>query len=162
MLGKLLKTVFVSPGHQADAAAMAYTKVTCVHYARGDLAGKLLAHASLLPVLLVVAQASRAYTRREAHEAFILAGLVLCEGAARGLKHLIRSPRPAASCARLRVCDAHGMPSSHTSLAFAYLALSAASARGAWAAQRPAARAWAALELAALAAGAALTAVARV
>ena len=43
---------------------MAYTKLTCVHYARGDLLGKALAHASLLPVLLLVAHASKVYTRR--------------------------------------------------------------------------------------------------
>jgi hypothetical protein len=43
---------------------MAYTKLTCVHYVRGDLLGKALAHASLLPVLLVCAQAAKVYTRR--------------------------------------------------------------------------------------------------
>jgi hypothetical protein len=45
-------------------ATLAFTKLTCVHYERGDALGKLLAHASLLPVLLIVAQASRAYARR--------------------------------------------------------------------------------------------------
>lgn len=43
---------------------MAYTKLTCVHYQRGDLLGKALAHASLVPVLLLCAQASRVYARR--------------------------------------------------------------------------------------------------
>jgi hypothetical protein len=46
------------------AAGLGYTKLTCVHYARGDPLGKALAHASLLPVLLVCAQAARVYARR--------------------------------------------------------------------------------------------------
>jgi hypothetical protein len=58
--------------HGPTAAAMAgapdhrlaFTKLTCVHYARGDLIGKALAHASLLPVLLLCAQAAKVYARR--------------------------------------------------------------------------------------------------
>jgi hypothetical protein len=46
------------------SSQMAYTKITCVHYARNDLPGKLLAHASLLPVLLLCGQAAKVYTRR--------------------------------------------------------------------------------------------------
>ena len=46
------------------AADLAHTALTCVHYTRGDAAAKLLAHASLLPVLVVVWQASRAYCGR--------------------------------------------------------------------------------------------------
>lgn len=58
------------PGAAAAAAGaaashqLAFTKLTCVHYTRGDLAAKVLAHASLLPVLLIVAQAAKVYTRR--------------------------------------------------------------------------------------------------
>lgn len=100
--------------------------------------------------------------RREVHEAAVLAGLVATEAVARGLKHLIRSPRPAESCALLGVCDAHGMPSSHTAMAFAYLALSAAAAASLAARQRPAARALAALEVCGCGAAAALVAASRV
>jgi membrane-associated phospholipid phosphatase len=81
---------------------------------------------------------------------------------ARALKHLVRSPRPAASCALLDVCDAHGMPSSHTSMAFTYLALTAAIGASLAARRRPAARAAAALELGACGAAAALVAASRV
>lgn len=45
-------------------SALAYTKHTCVHFAHGDALGKALAHASLAPVLLLVAQAAKVYTRR--------------------------------------------------------------------------------------------------
>ncbi|KAI8477227.1 MAG: hypothetical protein J3K34DRAFT_107063 [Monoraphidium minutum] len=141
---------------------MAYTKLTCVHYGRGDLLGKALAHASLLPVLLLCGQAAKVYTRREVHEGFVLVGLLLSEAAARGLKHLLRSPRPPASCALLGVCDAHGMPSSHTTMMFSYLMLTSAIAVGLAARQRPAARAWAALELGGVGMATALVAASRV
>ncbi|GBF99271.1 dolichyldiphosphatase-like [Raphidocelis subcapitata] len=146
----------------ASHQRLAFTKLTCVHYARGDLIGKALAHASLLPVLLLCAQAAKVYSRREVHEAAVLAGLVATEAVARGLKHLVRSPRPAEGCALLGVCDAHGMPSSHTAMAFAYAALSAAAAAALAARRRPAARALAALEVFGCGAAAALVAASRV
>ena len=43
---------------------LGYTKLTCVHYVRGDTLAKALAHASLLPVLLIVGQAAKLYSRR--------------------------------------------------------------------------------------------------
>ena len=39
LLDRLLK-----PASVAQGAAMAFTKVTCVHYTRGDALGKALAH----------------------------------------------------------------------------------------------------------------------
>jgi dolichyldiphosphatase len=106
-----------------------HTKLTCVHYAPGDTLGKLLAHVALAPVLLLVWQASRVAGRREVHEAVVLAGLVLEEGVARGLKHLLQHPRPA-TCALLHMCHSHGMPSSHTSMMWcAAAAASCAAAR---------------------------------
>lgn len=96
-----------------------HTSLTCVHYQRGDTLGKLLAHIALAPVLLLVYQFAKVYTRREAHEAVLLAGLVLEEGLARGLKHILQHPRPA-TCAMLHICHSHGMPSSHTSMMFCW------------------------------------------
>jgi dolichyldiphosphatase len=84
--------------------------------------GKLLAHVALAPVLVLVYQFAKVYTRREVHEAVLLAGLVLEEGLARGLKHLLQHPRPA-TCAMLHICHSHGMPSSHTSMMFCWTTL---------------------------------------
>jgi hypothetical protein len=47
-----------------ESSQLGYTKLTCVHYARGDVVAKALAHASLLPVLLICFQAAKVYTRR--------------------------------------------------------------------------------------------------
>jgi membrane-associated phospholipid phosphatase len=95
------------------------------------------------------------------HEGAVLIGLLLTEAVARGLKHLLKSPRPEASCALLGVCDAHGMPSSHTAMMFSYLVLTSAIAVSLAPRQRPVARAWAALELGGIGMSAALVAVSR-
>eukprot|EP00882_Tetradesmus_deserticola_P006287 GHRQ01006615.1.p1 GENE.GHRQ01006615.1~~GHRQ01006615.1.p1 ORF type:complete len:221 (+),score=73.22 GHRQ01006615.1:392-1054(+) len=100
-----------------------HTSLSCAQYHPGDSIGKLLAYVSLCPVLLLCYQSSKVYTRREVHEAVLLAGLVLQEAAARALKHLLKHPRPA-TCTILNLCHSHGMPSSHTSMMFAYLAVS--------------------------------------
>ncbi|KAF6251807.1 phosphatidic acid phosphatase type 2/haloperoxidase, partial [Scenedesmus sp. NREL 46B-D3] len=100
-----------------------HTSLSCAQYHPGDSIGKLLAHVSLCPVLLLCFQLSKVYTRRELHEAVLLVGLVLEEGVARALKHLMKHPRPA-TCSMLNLCHSHGMPSSHTSMMFAYLAVS--------------------------------------
>lgn len=99
-----------------------HTSLTCVHYQPGDHLGKLLAHIALAPVMVLVFQLSKVYTRRELHEGVLLVGVVLEEAAARGLKHLMKHPRPA-TCKMLNICHSHGMPSSHTSLMFCYLAI---------------------------------------
>jgi dolichyldiphosphatase len=104
-----------------------HTSLTCVHYQRGDTLGKLLAHVALAPVLLLVYQFAKVYTRRELHEGVLLMGLVLEEALARGLKHLLQHPRPA-TCAMLHICHSHGMPSSHTSMMFCWATLAAAAA----------------------------------
>jgi hypothetical protein len=52
--------------------------------------------------------------QRDVEAGVVLAGLVANEVVARGLKKLLRHPRPLATCAQLDVCDSHGMPSSHT------------------------------------------------
>ncbi|GFR43353.1 hypothetical protein Agub_g4424 [Astrephomene gubernaculifera] len=93
---------------------MAITDFSCVYYEDGDPLGKLLAYSALLPYVLIVHHASRFYSRREVHEGVILSGLVLNEAVARGLKHALRHQRPAATCARLNLCNSYGMPSSHT------------------------------------------------
>lgn len=52
---------------------------------------------------------------REAHLAFILIGLFVCEGVARFLKHAFQQPRPPLACETLWACSP-GLPSSHTQL----------------------------------------------
>ena len=42
----------------------AYTDFSCVLYNEGDAVGKVLAYASLLPLVLVVHHASTLYSRR--------------------------------------------------------------------------------------------------
>ncbi|KAF8072818.1 DOLPP1 [Scenedesmus sp. PABB004] len=137
----------------AVGEALKHTGLTCARYAAGDGLGRALAHVALAPVALLVWQAAKVYTRREVHEAALLLGLVLEEGLARALKHALAHPRPP-SCAALGLCASHGMPSSHTSLMFAYLAATTAAAAAAAPRRRPAARALAAAEQAALAAAA--------
>lgn len=57
---------------------------------------------------------------REVHMLLILAGFVVNEAVARGLKHGLRHPRPSDKCDALNLCHSHGMPSSHTQcIAFA-------------------------------------------
>jgi dolichyldiphosphatase len=123
-----------------------HTKLTCVFYQRGDTLGKLLAHIALAPVLLLVFQFAKVYTRREVHEAALLAGLVLEEGMARALKHLLQHPRPA-TCAMLHICHSHGMPSSHTSMMTCWATLAAFAVFRHWKQQGIASRLLSVLEL---------------
>jgi dolichyldiphosphatase len=60
---------------------------------------------------------------RDTHEIFALMGLVLNEGVARALKHMLLHPRPAEWCHLLGTCGSHGMPSSHSQCMFFALAL---------------------------------------
>lgn len=138
-----------------------HTSLTCVHYQRGDTLGKLLAHIALAPVLLLVFQFAKVYTRRELHEAVLLAGLVLEEALARALKHLVQHPRPS-TCAMLHICHSHGMPSSHTSMAFCWTTLAGCAAYRHCSRQRPASRLLCLLELAAYGSIAAGVAASRV
>lgn len=101
-----------------------FTSYFCAHYDVDDQAGKLLAYVSIIPALLIVHTASRAYSRREFSDLFILLGLVVNEALARAIKHAIQEPRPS-TCQHLGVgmCDSFGMPSSHTQQMFFILAL---------------------------------------
>lgn len=139
-----------------------HTSLSCAQYAHGDSLGKLLAHIALAPVFLVCFQAARVYSRREVHETLLLVGMVAEEAAARALKHLLQHPRPPATCGMLHLCHSHGMPSSHTSMAFCYLAATTAAAAVLWARRGAASRLVSAAEqllLAALAAGVAASRV---
>ncbi|EFJ52873.1 hypothetical protein VOLCADRAFT_86283 [Volvox carteri f. nagariensis] len=101
---------------------MAFTDFSCVFYEKGDALGKVLAYAALLPYVLILHHASQFYGRRLVQEGVIVAGFVMNEGIARGLKHGLRHPRPADTCAKLDLCDSFGMPSSHTQcIAFAFM-----------------------------------------
>lgn len=100
------------------------TSAVCVLYSPGDTLGKALAYFSILPYCLILHQVSKVYCRREVHEALTLFGLVVNEGIARALKHLVNSSRPP-TCAQLGVCDSHGWPSSHTSCMFFYFSYAA-------------------------------------
>lgn len=138
-----------------------HTSLTCVHYQRGDTLGKLLAHLALAPVLLLVFQFAKVYTRREVHEAVLLVALVLEEGIARALKHVLQHPRPA-TCAMLHICHSHGMPSSHTSMMFCWAALAGCTALRHFSKQGTAARLLVLLELLAYSSAAAGVAASRV
>jgi dolichyldiphosphatase len=133
---------------QAAKPLLKHTSLTCVHYQRNDTLGKLLAHVALAPVLVLVYQFAKVYTRRELHEAVLLAGLVLEEGFARGLKHLLQHPRPA-TCAMLHICHSHGMPSSHTSMMFCWTTLACCTALRHFSKQGTASRLLSVAELAA-------------
>lgn len=133
-----------------------------MRYEEGDKLGKLLAYAALLPYVLILHHASRFYSRREVHEGVILAGLVLNEGIARGLKHLLQHPRPAATCTALNVCDSFGMPSSHTQCIVFGVALHLLLCARQWGKKSISTRLVEGAEVAALVVAAALTAASRV
>lgn len=99
---------------------------------------------------------------REIHEGVILAGLVLNEGIARGLKHLLQHPRPAATCTALNVCDSFGMPSSHTQCIVFGAALHLLLCARQWERKSVSTRLVEGAEVAALVVAAALTAASRV
>ncbi len=75
--------------HEMEAVSL-----TLVEYPAGDLVGKMLAHACLLPVFLVVAVAAAAFARRE---------LILV-----GCSRLFRGPRLPTHDPRLPGCLAGG------------------------------------------------------
>lgn len=102
--------------------SLQHTSLSCTHYQHGDNLGKMLAYVALAPILVIVFQFSKLYTRREVHEAVLLLGLVAEEAVARTLKHVLKHPRPA-TCKMLNLCHSHGMPSSHTSMMFCYASI---------------------------------------
>eukprot|EP00878_Enallax_costatus_P014807 GHUV01015497.1.p1 GENE.GHUV01015497.1~~GHUV01015497.1.p1 ORF type:complete len:223 (+),score=43.79 GHUV01015497.1:259-927(+) len=102
--------------------SLKHTSLSCTHYKPGDDLGKLLAYVALAPILTIVYQFSKVYTRRDIHEGALLAGLVLEEAMARVLKQVMKHPRPA-TCKMLNICHSHGMPSSHTSMMFSYFTI---------------------------------------
>lgn len=138
-----------------------HTSLSCTQYQHGDDLGKLLAYVALAPVFLVCFQFSKVYTRRELHEAVLLVGLVLEEAVARALKHALKHPRPA-TCRMLNLCHSHGMPSSHTSMMFAYLAVTSCLALTVWRQRSAVSKALSAVEQLALAAAAAGVGMSRV
>lgn len=138
------------------------TSFTCVMYGSGDKVGKLLAYVSLAPLLVFCHQASKVYTRREMHELALFVGLVLNEGIARVLKHMIRQERPPEKCEALDLCHSHGMPSSHTQCMFFYLVFCTWFSLRRFNQHESFTKFWSALELLALAALSVLVAVSRV
>lgn len=100
-----------------------------VRYAAGQ---EVLAAASLLPVLTVVALGGAVAAKRELGALFRLLAIVAGELLNGAVKNLVREPRPA-SCAALGVCSSFGWPSSHSQLAafFASLAVADSVKRGA-------------------------------
>lgn len=99
---------------------------------------------------------------RELHEAVVLAGFVVDEAVARGLKHVLRHARPVEFCATLNVCDSYGMPSSHTQCAFFAVAVHAYLAGRYWQFKSSGTRTIEALEVLALSAAAVAVAYSRV
>lgn len=152
----------VVPAVAQMAPALRHTGLTCAHYSAGDALGKVLAHASLAPVAMLLLQAGRVHARREVHEALVLCGLVLEEAVARCLKAMLRQPRPAGTCAALGLCSSHGMPSSHASLAAAAATLMLLRATMLWPLRRCFSRTVSAVETAVVVAAAAAAAVSRV
>ena len=95
----------------------------CAHYEDDDLLGFLLALASNLPYLVILDQASKAYSRRDIKNLIILVGLIVNEGLAKAIKQIVKQPRPMGKCMQLGTCDSYGWPSSHTQCMFFFLGL---------------------------------------
>jgi dolichyldiphosphatase len=128
--------------------ALKATSATCVMYASGDSAAKILAYASLVAYAALLFTACVAYNRRQVPGGLlhacvclggitqpaalaaiprrhigwmlVMAGFVINELVARILKRILNQARPAANCIQLDTCNEPGMPSSHTAcMAFA-------------------------------------------
>lgn len=83
--------------------------LTTVVYREGDLVGKALAFASLLPLMILVGYITCIGLRRDTHTVFILVGQLLNEAINAALKSSIKEERPDGAPA-----DSYGMPSSHS------------------------------------------------
>ena len=79
--------------------------------------GKLLAMASLSPIFTVAFTIVHFLSQRELFDFALTVGIFLNECLAQTLKHHIKEDRPK-TCQKVDFCDTHGMPSSHTQLAF--------------------------------------------
>ncbi|KAG1656164.1 hypothetical protein FOA52_008703 [Chlamydomonas sp. UWO 241] len=129
----------VPPSFPARDAPMAHSKFWCASWPAQDTLGEVMAHVSMLPYFVILHSASRLYSRRDVHEIFVLAGLVLNELLARVMKEAAAQARPTVGgcttctpgayaatnriqerCMLLGTCNSHGMPSSHAQcMAFA-------------------------------------------
>eukprot|EP00850_Spirogloea_muscicola_P022342 SM000289S10408 [mRNA] locus=s289:26730:28027:+ [translate_table: standard] len=84
-----------------------------IRYEADDRVGKLLAWASLLPVLIAFAGfPGHVLARRELRTIAFCLGTIASEAANQVLKRTLRMPRPM-TCEALEMCESHGMPSSH-------------------------------------------------
>lgn len=85
--------------------------ISHVEYQSGDLFGKVLAVASLIPLVLVVAFATLILFRRDLHTISFFFGTALNEAINWILKHLIKEVRPCRG--REILYSEYGMPSNH-------------------------------------------------
>ncbi|TSK72033.1 putative helicase senataxin [Bagarius yarrelli] len=87
--------------------------LTHVEYPTGDLAGQILAYASLLPIAILVGFVTLIVFKRELHTISFFGGLVMNEGINWLLKHILQEPRPCGG-GHSTVTTEYGMPSSHS------------------------------------------------
>ena len=79
--------------------ALEFTSLSCSHYPPGDVLGKALAYASMIPLFLVVFQASKVYCRRSVCTP--TPGRAVLRPGRKGRGDLHGAPFPAASSNRL-------------------------------------------------------------
>ncbi|KAF5893842.1 putative helicase senataxin isoform X1, partial [Clarias magur] len=87
--------------------------LTHVEYPAGDVAGQILAYASLLPMAILVGFVTLIVFKRELHTISFFGGLVMNEGLNWLLKHILQEPRPCGG-GHSTVTTEYGMPSSHS------------------------------------------------
>jgi dolichyldiphosphatase len=92
--------------------------LTYVRYPKQSLLShKLLALASLQPIFTACMTCSQLFTNREISDFAHTIGYILNELIAQSLKWKFKRERPK-SCFEVDFCETHGMPSSHSQLAF--------------------------------------------
>eukprot|EP00039_Didymoeca_costata_P009068 m.120118 g.120118 ORF g.120118 m.120118 type:complete len:233 (+) comp14347_c0_seq2:165-863(+) len=89
---------------------------TFVEYKEGDLLGKFLAYASLLPVFIGFGLGVAIIARREFSIMTLLIGLIVDERLNAIIKNITKQPRPARG--EGPIWSEYGMPSSHTEFMF--------------------------------------------
>ncbi|XP_055516227.1 dolichyldiphosphatase 1 [Leucoraja erinacea] len=87
--------------------------LTHVEYPPDDLAGKVLAYLSLVPVFILFGFVTLIVFKRELHSISFLCGLVLNEILNWLIKNVIKEPRPCQGAHR-NLFTEYGMPSSHS------------------------------------------------
>ncbi|XP_032905236.1 dolichyldiphosphatase 1 isoform X2 [Amblyraja radiata] len=87
--------------------------LTHVEYPPDDLAGKVLAYLSLVPVFILFGFVTLIVFKRELHSISFLCGLVLNEILNWVIKNVIKEPRPCQGAHR-NLFTEYGMPSSHS------------------------------------------------